>query len=888
MAWIDITRNIKNSTDTFDTESYIIDLFTFNDVLYTIVRDGTSLTPPQYKIYGHLGADPPVVDIIWGTPMSFYPMPSSQLYVPGGKAEDTSAGLIYIGNNTTGEVYVNINSGVIDGQWSSISGPYGADEFSATNANLRTLTIHNNKLYAGHAGGVAVFDAVTTRWDIAGVFYNGPRAQGAVTSLYSFRNSLYAAVSFENSNVLYRYDASVTLIDKWIKVAEFPEDITGIMNINEYRGKLFVIVQDINKNIFSTDGIDDALTGAPRFIDGVHLSGVPTSIFKYRQDNSLWVTCARTAPFIPGKSASLGDVNGDGVVDYDDLNQLIDFIYLSKKPLMFIDAGDMSQNGATRLQDIAILIAVLNGSIDPRDELTLDTMGPNEITQIRVPPREDISMAVFDADKFLRPEGPGDEGSGRFFPDAGAFVPFGTNITIVFPEQVAPLSHLALYSPKALQVIDNLAIVLSSPIRDFSKEHTVTCELEIIDPLGAREQDSSERDHTTRMSISMGLSDPNDLTGRKFLHWGNSGFNIDKPVSIHLPGKIPLGKPTLEGIQYYQNAPYKWYFSYTFDARNLRNIPTGEMRIKFVIYLTNVGDLVNNFDNVHYRPTLKIKDLTINSSGNNVFVDTDYIVKNFGEIPTDDKAFHDVEIPSGPDQWFVKFSEIRNNQGILIAPLEVPNFFDGVVIRKLVTNGVSLEVGEDYIMSFIVYVPAEISNPINIKAYSPQLNDGRYIFNHSITNVFPGSIQPYTVNFTVPVDIGADILSEVPFYLEAWEDIPSPASSTISTSLDTPSIYFSDISITEKITGTPVNTIYRYNGVSWNNTTTQVVDPVPYQNIPRYGLIDNWDSTSNAYQLYSVGGGRVWVWNLGFPEGLYSGSALGIEFDRRPQIISML
>jgi len=862
-AWIDITRNINTGAD-----ERVVNLFTLTSidhisVLYAIARVGKTTT---YNVYEHLGADSPVVDNIWSFNCVLHPLASgdgtlinpAELYIPGGTVEEPGTGYIYIGNNNTGEIYVNYTPYVIDGDWEVISGPFGFQEFIGIDADLHALCMFNGELHAAHRGGVSSFNKLSEVWTIVGRFQLAG-SYGTVTDIYVFKGELYATVSYDDLGTLYKYNSTVDSIDKWIKVADFPSESLNPSKIVEYRNRIFVFAHDPDKNIFDTDNIGTEFTGSPAFNAGDSLSGVPTAAIKYRKDNALWVTCAKEDYVRVGYVT--GDVNGDGIVDWDDYADLL-LAYATNdySNLYDINAADINRDGAVGASDLIALANFLNGAYIIPGGILTDTTGTNLITNL------DVNKEVYDITAYLQ---------------------YSNFVFTVFTPPMRQIGSSTLTNisyPKEVGVahgqktdIGHKSVFVTNPITDLTQVFTIQCNLNVIDPDARWSQD--DQSSTTVFTVNVGIANPawrQGSTEPEFIE----APQIESVVNTTVPQFIRrFGHSNFVDMR--SSIP----LTYTFDARKLTSL--SEVRVKFSIEISNYGHIDEHaFHPQYYRPIFQVQGLELNKSLAGVYPDIEYAVKTFPEIPEEKKLYHKVVKPSGPDQWFAQFSPIIESVGPRIYPPIIPEFFHGSVIRRLITNDFVLIPGGEYQLNFAIFIlPYVRPNPFSVSVYTQQLLDKRFILNYHATGIPINQFNSYSTTFIVPFDAPVSEVAQTKLYLDITESL-SQDSSNWSQTLTAPSVYISDINVVNVLYGPTVNTIYRYTGDKWDYITAEIVDPITDQDMPRSNLIDNFDVNSNEYQLYSTGGGRAWVYS--YDGGPYSGSFLGIAYDERPQIVSIM
>ncbi len=910
MPWIDITRNL----DTGNREK-VVDLFEFKGVFYAIIKTYDAIPtdtstvntfdPGTYTVHEHLGADPPVVDIIWNVqPLAFPVFPTNRGYIPAGKAEDTTNGFIYLGNKDAGVVYVNSTAGLIDGNWDALAGPFGFDEFVDAQAGLRDITFYNNKLYAAHLGGVSAFNTTTKIWELAGLFTASPGSFGQATSLFGFQGELYVTVSYGDIGKVHKYNSSVTKPEDWILVGELPLTSLAPLQLAEYGDSLFLIAADPDKNVFDASQIDTTLTGQPRLFEGTHLSGVPTSIIKYRKDSKLWVTCAREE--FSRRGYLKGDVNFDGKVDWDDVTVLTAHLFGGgNADFVASAAADVTFSDDLNIEDLTLLINYLTGTTPtlPGDSpVLIDTIGPNLITDLTLN-RNPVSSVPLDA---FNVESAFEVGFGNFTDPALAIsrlIPYTINEStqsfIWDGQSGAQTENFDLMNTDTfLDPINIASSLLIGPITTRENIiYTITGDASVSYVRPAR-SDFSDAITSTVMRLRTGivLQSHDRISGfvRGFsdllLPWALtdiSGLPANTPVNLALLNQhlsSSFNPIDFVGLPFFLDSDPDLYFRIDLFITN-SSIGSGQPLIGIE---PHAGVIVSGLPPPptkysHYRPSFRLDNFSGESSG--VLPDVTYIVEARADIPGGFEDIHTIIPPSGPDEWFVKFERIVNGEGRVISTGGIPENFGGIVRSRLVTSGINFVAGESY--EFNIVVKPRIlghTKDINLTINTPNTSAGSPIISYqSSLPVMRGGTRFWPIKhlFTVAEGLSAADLTNIPIFIEFAESHIFTGESAL-TSYEA---IISDVNLVQKIDGSTVNSIHQYNGISWTSARSSMIDPILETDIPRTGLIDHFDLRSNEFQLYSHGGGRVWAWH--YDGGLYSGSALGPRFDRRPQIVNI-
>ena len=882
--WLDINRNLPFNI------GVSVYLFTLDRTLYTLVRIVNGV-PSVLHIYQHLGSDPPVVDELWDAVENFPPIAQGFQYDLKGWTEDSAKVYVYIVERSTGTIFRNTTSGVIDQDWDYITGPFGSPNITGNNANLWDVIFFQDKLHVSHRGGVARYDESTGEWTSIGLWIEGSNGIGDVKALKVFQNELYATVTFKDIGIVYKWNENVDKPEEWEKVAELPLQSLDPSLLTIFNNdRIIVGVADVDQNIFSSLGIDNTLTGIDRFTDGEHLKGVPISIITYSRDGSVWMTTVESEFATLGYY--IGDVNADGVVDFTDVEDLIDFITLSKAPAN-IAAADVNGDGTTSVLDVVALNDYINGTFDYGAiyDTAIDTTGPNKITSLTVPDEEFVTDDnIFDYSLFQ---------FNRYGNDSKAFTPLesSTLARIIFPDQLAS-PHL---TPKIedswgdfrLNAMDSHSTVDSNRIKtllDTRKQYTVTCEVEVTprEEMNFTGTGNGANSTITQFRIRMGFHPFDDIVGDNTLRWDRFFDTAKFPIgTINFLPDITLSTNT-----------FTKQLSFAFDAAILRNtdIWIGDafgVRIRIVIDVVHWDDINLNETLVNsvvpkwalYRPTIQINNLTIDQTGAAIFPNTSYIVKRHNEIPDVDLTSHKVVLPSGPDQWYIRFHDTSDPVNILFPGVITPSFL-GDAQYRVRTNPINFEAGKSYIANCIVRAPEGTPHTLNMSITSPignalteDANIPRQILNFVHNGIPTGGSTaesyPISTTFTIPEDATSLEIDNIPVTFKV-------VSKNISAADPGRAILMSDINIIEKITGNTINRIYRYNGQKWEDS---VATTGLHDNSANY-LTEVFDIASSEYQLYCISKGRVHVWH--YPGGRYSGSAAGISSDIRPQIVNVL
>jgi len=221
---------------------------------------------------------------------SYTNLPASIEYNIQNGVEDTENSHLFISNFATGEVYYNFTGDPSDG-WSTISSKQYGD-YNGEYAKIHQLVYYNKQVFIAHKGGVSVlnYSGDGSTWALVGDFTEGFDGVGECYGFHILNNELYVTVAFGDLGVVYKYNTEVVSLT-WIKVAELPVASTNPEYLTSRNNILFTSDNGVNQNVFNSKGIDTTLTGQPRFTQGKHLTGVPSSLLTYSADNFVYATC---------------------------------------------------------------------------------------------------------------------------------------------------------------------------------------------------------------------------------------------------------------------------------------------------------------------------------------------------------------------------------------------------------------------------------------------------------------------------------------------------------------------------------------------------------------------------------------------------------------------
>lgn len=330
---------------------------------------------------------------------------------------------------------------------------------------------------------------------------------------------------------------------------------------------------------------------------------------------------------------------------------------------------------------------------------------------------------------------------------------------------------------------------------------------------------------------------------------------------------------------------------FTFKADDISTTTNGEFRIEGVVKAAVKGGM-RFTETWRLQARALIKNLKIYRGGaeiaNAQFIDAEYIVKEYSDIPIAERENHAIEEPSPPDQWFVKFTPVVSKQGkspqALMAPPGTigeerpggttttttttttpttpteppPSTQEGGTTvygpggvntnpsRLLATNQIDLVPGATYRFHALVNRVKNPDSNVVLKIHiKPSLAELRPVFDGTIAT----SNSQFSIEWEFSTSgISAENLLGIRFYIDIYEEgLDVDAAATV---------YISDINILGKIRKPPINSIFRYNGEVWDNKITgKGITGHPHS------LVEAYEEKSNAQRLYCISDGDAYVWS---------------------------
>jgi len=286
------------------------------------------------------------------------------------------------------------------------------------------------------------------------------------------------------------------------------------------------------------------------------------------------------------------------------------------------------------------------------------------------------------------------------------------------------------------------------------------------------------------------------------------------------------------------------------------------------------------------------------------YLTADYIYRSLSSVPTTDRSYHNVEFPSPPDEWFAKFPGVNpvlpgvdgkpssvpkltpiigqggdldlgdlgrdwgkgTNEGTNNKPLinDTDNTISATsstrLARLLVTNGVKLTVNSIYRVHSIINRVAATGQgkPLIVKVSASISTLPGYTGTIAVNTIKPLSIE---WEFST-AGVSQSDLDNVKFQILMYEEDISPS--------DAATVYISDINILGKVTEIPVNSIFRYDGDTWDDSISKLSNDNGIVTGHPYGLIQFYENIrSLKNRLYCISSGKAYVWNDGDPSDPY-------------------
>ena len=734
MPWLNIRQNLTGEVKRF---------FSFSGNLYAIVDPGSS----TYRIFK---LDAARAGASWATDTLWLAVAPNSEYNITGAVEDLSNNYMYVANAAHGEVYINRSKNFVNvANWETTTGPFAG--YIGTQAILRELVYYNRRVYLAHRGGVSYYNAEqdVDEWQLVANFTENPEGIGECSGMTVLEGVLYVIVSFDTLYAVYKYDAQQETL-RWEKFAEYPRDIVDsdysskARYITSRNNVIFTTDYGIGLNVFNSRGIDTTLTDQPRFTQGTHLDGAPSSIITYneRSIDYVFITCW-DQDFSGQESSAFGD-NLIKTIEVEDVSvqQPGETWFTDFDPQVDTDGASVTStpNGSFRFSKI-VAVTELTNLNSFRIDFHIKT---NELT--------------------LLP---------------------GETYTIIW-EQAAKGNATKLFGKDPINAGASVQIGFSNIDGDDIDSESPNKTLSILGELFVLRGSEYER-----VTFTFNANDVNTDT---------------TDGTIYIKGLV-AAKLTVPQLL---SGEYKQFSAYA-DIRNIQ------------LFRGSADD------------------------ANATYLESEYIIKEYTDIPTVENDNHIIEAPSPPDQWFIKFS--RNADLSIIE--EVSRFS-----RRVLTNKMTLQPDQNYKLHFVV---KKASDGIPEKTYRVRtISPVSGIAELSAT--CQGTEQR-SFQWEFPTSgIAASDLEDLQFTIEVWEEDIAPGNGA--------TFYISDINIQRKIAETARNTVYRYDGQAWDDVQTRESSDggiVSGSGQP-FGLHQEFEVNSDAARLYCIANQDPYVWSIGLDD----------------------
>lgn len=737
MSWINITRNLDGYGEA------AAGWLQTQDDLWVITTIGSEAR--LRKASAAVGSPA----YVWED--SYTNLPAATSYNIQNSVEDVENSLLFISNFASGEIYYNATGNPSDA-WSTISSKQYGD-YNGEYAKIRQLAYYNKHVYIAHKGGVSVLDygGDASTWSLVGDFTEGFDGVGECYGFYTLNNELYVTVAFGDLGVVYKYSADVVSLT-WIKVAELPVASINPEYITSRNNILFVSDNGVNQNAFNSRGIDTTLTGQPRFTQGKHLTGVPSSLITHSEDNFIYTTCWDVG------HTNVSDTHTDNLIST--VRQAAPY---SPDPGETFFTGfipeAVSDNVLVSLRAGGNFFSSIKGSSDLQIKFRITS------NALELLPGE-IYTVVFEYGYFVA-------ATATSSVDGTIIKRFGSGpLKVGFKSNAG--TGIDANSPNNTLIFNTGSL--------FSLNTSI---------------------QTRRATFTFNSDDITNTTDGEFV--------IEGTVAAAIKGAE------------------RWVESWTFNANAL---------IKNVKLLR--GDAEN---------------------ANATYIPVEYVVKEYVNVPSIEQEHHAIELPSPPDQWFIKFS--AGQEGVEYISSE--NSDEGTITtvdklsRLLITNRMKLSANATYRMHVLVNrEDSDSGKPLKVKV-TPSI---RELAGYTGTIVSIGSQNEIVWEFST-AGIPLSKLASIRFRIDAYEENIQPSEGG--------SIYISDINLLGTIRELPVNTIFRYDGEVWDDSLTKISDDGGIVGGHPHKLLQNYETNSDAVRLYCLSDGDVYAWGIG-PDDPYGGT----------------
>lgn len=581
MGWVNITRNVG------DLGESVIGWLAAQNHLWVITEPSSGRARLREAELAQSDPAP-----AWS--MSFIELPPATEYGIVGSVENLVTGNLFIANGPTGQVFYNNTGDPNNDSWSTISSrQYG--DYSDETANIQDIICYNGQIFMAHKGGVSVLEYGagsmddTATWEVIGDFTtNEFTGVGQCNGLQIFRGELYVTVAFAGLGAVYKYNNTL----QWVKFADLPEAFIHPAKFTVRNNVLFLTNYNTGQNIFNSSDIDSVITGQPRFTEGVHLNGAPSSILTHSTDNSIYVTCwnkgfsgstsdtftSNLIADVQAEGGDTGDLGGLGgsagkiIVPDDDIIENIDISSITGEVL---DAYAIHENK-------------FGGDYFSCDEVGHDT---TPVSSIRFAIQTNTLTFKPNASYTISWEsGYSGQLMYRIF-EGGGLIPLpggGSTGTIGRPQ------YFSAISTERAGFASGNTLDGSSPVGHYSE-----------DTANLRDNGTGTVKHELTFDGSL-------------LSSANSAFRLEGAVAAgYKGGRI------LPGYQ------IDWAFFAKYLIKNI-TIRRG----------TSIGGDEYFYDD---------------DTPATIYLDPEYIHKKYSDVPEADREQHYIAEPSPPDQWFVKY-----------------------------------------------------------------------------------------------------------------------------------------------------------------------------------------------------------------------------------------
>ncbi len=734
MPWLNIRQNLSGNVKRF---------FSHGGNFYAIVEPDAGGTWLIYKL------DAARAGASWATDTLYLAVAPDNEYEITGAVENSANGFMFVANTTHGEIYINRTNGNFtdSANWITTTGPFAG--YTSSDAKLKDLIYYNKKVYVAHRGGVSFYNSEqnVNEWQQVADFTQGFDGIGQCSGMYVLDGVLYVVVSFDTFYAIYKYDGSQSTLD-WVKFAEYPRSLIDpdseidlgdkFRYITSRNNVIFATDYGLNLNVFNSRGLDTTLTGQPRFTQGVHLNGIPSSMLAHTENRLeyIFVTCWDTD--FSGQSSDAFSENL--ITTFDAVN------IAAQEPgetwfTEFTPVADASNTIASTLSDGAFRFSNTGTIVDP------------------------TSLTSFRIDFHIK-----------------------TNT-------------LTLLAGETYTITWNQAVqALATKV--FGKDKIIGSGI-----------------------TSIGFS---NLTG--------TGIDSNSPnKSLPITGQLF----STSGDKYEKA-------TFSFNADDIDYTTTdgsiyirGAVTIKLSVVQLLSGEYAQFIANAAYRNIQLFRGSA--EEANAIYLDTEYIVKEYANIAASELDNHSIEPPSPPDQWFIKFPR----DPVLSTVEQIAR-----LSRRLITNKMTLLPGQNYKLHFMV---KKATDGIPEKSYRVRtISPVSGIAELSATC---SGIAQRSFEWTFPTfGISSANLKDIQFEIEIWEENITPGYGA--------TFYISDVNIQQKIIQTAENTIYRYDGQAWDDVQTKLSNDGNVLEQP-FGLHKEFEVNSDATRLYCIANNDPYVWSTG-------------------------